>query len=61
MDQQKQPDIRILKIQRELQENYLKSFENVTNPQMKELYELIVKLNAEMIGKALQRYDDEFK
>lgn len=60
MEQQKQPDVRIIKIQRDLQEHYLKSFENVSDPQMKQIYETMVKLNAEMIGKALQRYNDEF-
>lgn len=50
-----------MKIQRDLQEKYLESFENVSNPQMKQFYETMVKLNAEMIGVALQRYKDEIK
>lgn len=52
-------DPKIMKIQRDLQEQYLKTFEHLEGQQVHKLYETMVKLNAEMIGIALQRYKDE--
>ncbi len=50
-----------MEIQIDLQEKYLKSFEHLEGQQVHKLYETMVKLNAEMIGQALQRYKDEVK
>jgi len=53
-------DPKIMKIQRDLQEQYLKSFESVKGQKVYDFYETMVKLNAEMTAIALQRYHEEF-
>ncbi|MEK4199106.1 hypothetical protein [Cytobacillus sp. FSL K6-0265] len=53
-------DIKIMKIQKEIQHHYLKEFEDMESPHMKQLYETMVKLNAEMTAIALQKYHEEF-
>ncbi|WHY83025.1 hypothetical protein QNH23_06515 [Siminovitchia fortis] len=49
---------KIMKIQRDLQEEYLQSIEKIEGPGTKQLFEQMIKLNAEMIAKALQKYEE---
>lgn len=54
-----QMDRKMMKIQRDLQERYLKTFEPLKDKPEYHIYETMVKLNAEMVAIALQRYKDD--